>query len=161
MQACSVSEEATRFLAAQPSLNYVYPSYIHWVRLYMQDFLGFHTIEEKKKERIQKEIEEALKYVDDIISYREAHPDCAYHSLISGKTEERREICRLEKGDIEVVIKEIDTYCLPSEPTGANNLSISPLFEMKQKGTKFSADSNALKIIQKPVKGIALKMQPV
>ena len=52
VKGCSVSEEAMKFLIVQPSLSYCFTTYLDWMKLFITNFLGFQTIDEKKRERI-------------------------------------------------------------------------------------------------------------
>ena len=80
-----------------------------------------------------------MKYVEDILAYREAHPELTiYKPLISGKICEKREVGRIEKEDIDVVINELDVYCLPSKPTGKGIESIDHLFDRSLNDKKIS-----------------------
>ena len=79
------------FLASQPSLSYAFSSYIDWIKLYVGNFLDFQVIEEKKKERLQKEVEYLTKYIDDLLVFRKEHiEECMYKPLLTGKLGEKR-----------------------------------------------------------------------
>ena len=159
---CSVTEESMRFLASQPSLCYAFASYIDWAKLYVTNFLDFHVIDEKKKERLKSETENLMKYIDDIMAFRQEHiEECMYKPLLAGKLGERKEEHSIKKGDVEVLVVEINAYCLESQPTGSGNASIDKYMDGSLVDKKISEDSTLLYLIKKPNKGIALKMKAV
>ena len=159
---CSVTEESMRFLASQPSLSYAFSSYIDWIKLYVTNYLDFQVIDEKKKERLKSEAEELMKYIDDILAFRKEHiEECMYKPLLAGKLGEKNEEHSIKKGDVEVIVVEINAYCIESQPTGSGNASIDKYLDGSLVEKKISEDSTLLCLIRKPNKGIALKMKSV
>lgn len=114
-----------KYLVRQPSPSYLYPSLVSWMECFIQTFIGFVTVEKKHRERLEEEITNTMKYVEDLKKYMADHPDTDfYRPLITGEIGNKKELLAFEKDGVEIKLNEYEVYCLESRPTTTGNLAM-------------------------------------
>ena len=130
---------------------------------FIGSFLSYVTVEQKQKERLEEQIINVLKYVEDVKNYMATNPENGfYRSLITGEIVNKKEIHCFEKDGVQIKMYEYDVFCCPSKPikTGGNLAMENYLQSFRL--TKIPTDtSNILKFFKKPGKSIALKLAPI
>lgn len=85
IQGCSVSDVAMKYLVRQPSPSYLYESYVSWAENFITSFIPYVTTDPKVVQRLQRDVSNLMKYVEDLKQFKKDNPEVDYYkSVITG-----------------------------------------------------------------------------